>query len=60
VSQELNITEWDPNYLNPYSKNHKQKQGKQSPGQNLVKKKKRKKEYKKGPRISSGTFTGEL
>jgi hypothetical protein len=60
VSQELNITERDPNYLNPYSKIHKQKHNKQqSPEQNTVKKK-RKKEHKKGPRMSSGTFTREL
>jgi hypothetical protein len=60
VSQELNITKQDPNYQNPYSRSHKKGQDKQqSIDQNVVKKN-RKKEYKKGPRMSSGTFTGEL
>ncbi|KDQ71586.1 coiled-coil domain-containing protein 134-like [Zootermopsis nevadensis] len=60
ASQEINVTERNPNYLNPYSKIHKQKHDKQqSPEQNVAKKKKMKK-HKKGPRMSSGTFTGDL
>lgn len=60
VSQELNITERDPNYQNPYSRSHKKGQNKEQSVQQNTVKKNRKKEYKKGPRMSSGTFTGEL
>jgi hypothetical protein len=60
VSQELNITKRDPNYQNPYSRSHKKGQNKVQSIQHNTVKKNRKKEYKKGPRMSSGTFTGEL
>ncbi|PSN36269.1 hypothetical protein C0J52_22624 [Blattella germanica] len=61
VSQELNIQERDPDYINPYSNNYQEKQ--KVPEENVstnTAKKKKKKEYKKGPRMSSGSFSGEL
>ncbi|PNF17672.1 hypothetical protein B7P43_G07391 [Cryptotermes secundus] len=60
VSQELNITERDPDYQNPYSRSHKKEQNREQSVQQNTVKKNRKKEYKKGPRMSSGAFTGEL
>jgi len=60
VGQELNITERDPNYLNPYSKSHEKKQKNQQSIEENAMNKKRKKTYKRGPRMSSGSFTGEL
>jgi len=59
VSQELNITERDPSYLNPYSKSHEKKQKNQQHIEEIAMNK-RKKIHKRGPRMSSGTFTGEL
>ncbi|XP_069704089.1 coiled-coil domain-containing protein 134-like [Periplaneta americana] len=58
VSQELNITERDPNYVNPYRNTVTQKTVQNL--QNTTGKKKRKKERQKGPRMSSGTYAGEL
>lgn len=60
VSQELNITERDLNYLNPYRKSHEKKQNKQQILEQNALNKKQKKIYKRGPRMSGGTFTGEL
>ena len=57
MSQELNIVERDPDYVNPYKR--KQKQEILMSTTNTVKKKK-KKERKKGPQLSSGHMTGEL
>jgi hypothetical protein len=60
ASQELNITMRDPNYQNPYSKSHKKDQDKQQTVEQNSVKKNRRKVHKKGPHMSSGTFTGEL
>jgi hypothetical protein len=60
VSQELNITMRDPNYQNPYIRSHKKGQEKQQIVEQNIEKKNRKKVHKKGPHMSSGTFTGEL
>lgn len=51
VSQELNHVSRDPNYVNPYRKGQKkaEDQEEQSPGQQ----KRKKKEIKKGPRLTS-------
>lgn len=55
VGQELNLVEKNPDYINPYSKDEKQKK-KMAEEQTKpkVKPPKKKKEVKKGPKISGG------
>ncbi|KAJ9596123.1 hypothetical protein L9F63_012707 [Diploptera punctata] len=60
VSQELNIVEKDPDYVNPYSENYKRKQEEQLMASTITAKKKKKKERRKGPQLSRGHSKGEL
>ncbi|XP_076060274.1 coiled-coil domain-containing protein 134-like [Oratosquilla oratoria] len=60
VSQELDIAEKDPSYVNPYSEEAQAKSSREHPQDSTSKKEtktKKKKSFRKGPRLSRG---GEL
>ncbi|KAG8230402.1 hypothetical protein J437_LFUL010203 [Ladona fulva] len=53
VAQELKITDRDPEYINPYKKDAKKEKDVTPPGEQKVNKKKKRKEVRKGPSLSS-------
>lgn len=53
VAQELNITERDPAYVNPYKKDFKVEKDVTPPSERKTIKKKRRKDIRKGPSLSS-------
>lgn len=61
VSQELNLTARHPDYLNPYRKENEVKTKGEQPKENVVPKKKKKRlDIPRGPRLSSGRQAGDL